>query len=318
MESPSLPRPRRSGIFDLERLLLALPVLAVLLLVVYLFAPWREADPSVQAAVLLDTPQIEDGSQRRVGLDVGSLAPDFEASTADGRRVRLSDLRGRPVLINFWARWCTSCLSEMPEIKALQQERGRDAFAVLAVNAGETRAQALEFIEFLDAPFIFVLDPGLVLSDAYGVHGLPLSVFVDARGVVQAVYRGHADRARLEAYISAAMEGRPAPTLPVQLRPVSTIPRERVLWVERRGPSELVFSSRSLRCDSSYCAEPAVQRFLATPGISGASFDPRETRLALRFDPSLLDESVLVQHLHALLQDLRDPVYERELEVRYR
>src|SRR5688572_35940 len=178
-------------------LLIVLPAIAVML---YFLLP-RETDPTVRGAAIVDTP----GAQgRKLGLQPGDLAPNFEASTHDGRRVKLSDFRGRPVLINFWARWCASCLSEMPEIKALQAERGADGFVVLAVNAGETRAQAVEFIDYLQAPFTFALDPGLKLSDAYGVRGLPQSIFIDATGVVQAVYAGHADRARLTAYMDAA------------------------------------------------------------------------------------------------------------------
>ena len=93
----------------------------------------------------------------------------------------------------------------MPEIKALQEQRGSVAFSVLAINSGETEAQAAEFIEYIDAPFLYGLDIGLVLTDAYGVYGLPMSVFIDSTGVVQMTYRGHADRPRLERYTDAAI-----------------------------------------------------------------------------------------------------------------
>src|SRR5439155_4950609 len=96
-------------------------------------------DPLIQPAVLVETPGSQNQSLK-VGLSPGQLAPNFEVSTPDVTRVRLSDLRGRPVLINFWARWCTSCLSEMPNIKAVQQDIGTDRLAVVAINAGETRA----------------------------------------------------------------------------------------------------------------------------------------------------------------------------------
>src|SRR4051812_2764555 len=155
---------------NLKRLALALVVVVPLVAsTLYLFVP-RETDPRVRAATIVDTP----GSQgRKLGLQPGDMAPNFEVSTHDGRRVKLSDFRGRPVLINFWARWCTSCLSEMPEIKAQQAERGVDSFAVLAVNAGETRAQAVEFIDYLRAPFTYGLDPGLKLSDATACADCP-------------------------------------------------------------------------------------------------------------------------------------------------
>jgi len=159
------------------RLVLALVVVLPLVALMLYFLVPRETDPTVRAAAIIDTPAAEG---RKLGLQPGDVAPNFEVSTHDERRVKLSDFRGRTVLINFWARWCTSCLSEMPEIKTLQAERGADALVVLAVNAGETRAQALEFIDYLKAPFTFALDPGLKLSDAYGVRGLPNSIFIDS------------------------------------------------------------------------------------------------------------------------------------------
>jgi hypothetical protein len=94
---------------------------------------------------------------------------------------------------------------------------------VLAINAGETRADALEFIDFLRAPFVYGLDTGMRVTDAYGVYGLPLSVFIDSSGVVQAVYRGHASAALLERFVVAAIGAHPPGEVPAVLRIISTI-----------------------------------------------------------------------------------------------
>jgi peroxiredoxin len=283
-------------------LIVVMPLVAAML---YFFVP-RETDPSVRVAAIVDTP----GAQgRKLGLQPGEMAPNFEVSTHDGRRVKLSDFRGRPVLINFWARWCASCLSEMPEIKAQQAQRGADSFVVLAVNAGETRAQAVDFIDFLQAPFTFILDPGLKLSDAYGVRGLPNSIFIDSTGVVQAVYAGHADRARLTSYMDAAAKAQPPAPQPLQLRPVSDIPRDNTLYVERKGDM-MTFRSRSLRCDFTYCADKLLDTLKTTRGISEHHFSTSsdgERTLTLRFDPAVLpDDGVKI--VVAAITALNDPV----------
>ena len=153
-------------------------VLALMLAPAYFFVIRDEAGPGIQRAEMLATVASGD-----VGLGVGQYAPDFEISTPEGKRVRLSELRGRPAVVNFWATWCGSCLTEMPDPKALQEERGVDNVSILAINAGETRAQADEFIDFLDAPFVFALDPGLVVSDAYGVRERQSSLLIDSRKV---------------------------------------------------------------------------------------------------------------------------------------
>lgn len=306
-----------TGFVDPRRLVVGAAVLAALLAPFYLFVLRSDGTEGTPRARLLDTPSA-DGVAHGVGLDAGELAPDFEVSTTEGGRARLSSLRGRPVLINFWAAWCASCLTEMPVIKEAQQEQGVDAFIVLAVNAGETRERALEFVNFLDAPFVYGLDPDLHVADAYGVYGLPLSVFIDARGVVQAAYSGHADRARLGVYLAAAIEGRPPGPQPFALRPVSTIPRERLLLVERHGSGRLRFTSRSLRCDASYCADSVVDDLRAVAGVLGVELTREgEPAMVLRFDPSALDEAAAVKLVVAALQSQMDPVYTRPVEVRY-
>jgi thiol-disulfide isomerase/thioredoxin len=249
----------------------------------------------------------------------GKLAPDFEAPSPEGGRVRLSDLRGRAVLINFWATWCGSCLSEMPEIAELQKEKGDAAFAVLAVNAGEDLADAMEFIDFLDAPFNYVLDRDLVVSDAYGVYGLPLSVFVDAGGIVRGIYNGHADRLRLSALTDAAIASRPAAELPPSIRLVSTIPRERVLTISRPGEGRVVIGGRSLRCDGSFCADVWLGSLAKMPGVRVVELPPAgesEPALSIDFDPERVGEEQILRAVIEALEFATDPLYTGPIQLR--
>jgi cytochrome c biogenesis protein CcmG, thiol:disulfide interchange protein DsbE len=307
--------PPHTRIFDLRRLVAGIAVVALLIIPAYFLLLKETVDATVSPATLLDTPPSN--SISAVGVAAGKLAPNFEVSTADGRRQRLAELRGKPVLINFWSSWCGSCLSEMPEIKALQEEKGRDTFSVLAINAGESREEAQAFIDFLQAPFVYGLDLNLAVADAYGVYGLPLSVFIDAGGVVQVVYRGHADRLRLEAFVAAAIDAKPAAEPAAALRTFTTIPRDRVLNVTRTAGNELAFTSRSLRCDASYCAPDIASRLL-DPAVERAVFITEgEPRLVVRFRPDDGAEARIVSAVAGALAALRDPVYDKPLQVRF-
>jgi len=305
---------------DLRRFALALVLLPAIALPLYFFVLRQQTrvEEGFSAAVLLDTPRPD--GQQQVGIREGDVAPDFEISTVDGSRVRLSDLRGKPVLITFFALWCGSCFSEMPDIKEVQAERGLDHLTVLAINAGESRGRALQFIEFIRAPFIWALDFDLTVADVYGVRGLPHTVYVDANGVIRAVYAGQAEKARLNAYVDAASRGGEPPSFPVNLRIISTIPRDRVLLVQASGEGHITFSSRALRCDSAYCAQSAVDAFSELPGIRSVTSETSggaEPRVLVEFDPRLIGPDHVVQSLATALDALQDPVYDTKLEVRY-
>jgi thiol-disulfide isomerase/thioredoxin len=304
----------------LYRLAAGATLVAALFGALWFFVLDRNDDETISPALLLPA-SVVDGGAAEVGLGDGELAPDFEVSRPDGTRLRLSDLRGRPVVINFWATWCGSCLTEMPELKALQQERGLNTFTVLAINAGETLPEAQRFIDFLDAPFLYGLDVGLVLSDAYGVYGLPLSVFIDSEGIVRAVHRGHADRVQLETLTGAAIDARPAGELPFALRMISTVPRERVLVVTSSGDGRATFSSRSLRCDPSYCARAAVDALANRNAIRETKLEAKsgeEPTLTVRYDASALSRDQVVGAVVEALSALEDPVYTTPIEVRYK
>jgi thiol-disulfide isomerase/thioredoxin len=304
-----------NAVFSPFRLAAGAFVVALLAIPLYLFILGPANDGDIAPANLLDTPGLEARSLS-VGVGEGKLAADFDISTPDGARVRLSELRGRPVLINFWARWCTSCLSEMPEIKALQSERGIDAVTVLAINAGETPSQAQEFIDFLEAPFIYGLDTDLTVADAYGVYGLPLSVFIDSDGVIQAVYSGHANSKLLATLTDAAINARPPGPLPPILRIISTIERSRRVDVTALGAGRLRIDSRSLRCDPSYCASDAIEELRLTQGISTVSLDGNDAIVVEHHALQITAEGV-GQRLLDLLRLLPDPVYQAELELRF-
>jgi cytochrome c biogenesis protein CcmG/thiol:disulfide interchange protein DsbE len=125
-------------------------------------------------------------------LAQGQPAPDFSAATLQGSRLSLSSLRGKPVLINFFASWCTVCEAELPGIEQAYQEHRAGGFTVVGVNTLET-GDGLAFYRRMNLTFPAVYDPGNPgrIGSAYGVtQGLPASVFVDRTGKVQLIQYG--------------------------------------------------------------------------------------------------------------------------------
>lgn len=132
---------------------------------------------------------------------VGSLAPDFELAALGGGRVRLSDLRGRAVLVNFWATWCDPCRLEMPDLQD-RADRFADRLVVLGVNFDEPESDVRAFAEELDLTFPLLLDPGAEVQELYRVLGYPTSVFIDQAGVIRALHVGIMSPTQLDGYLA--------------------------------------------------------------------------------------------------------------------
>jgi len=119
---------------------------------------------------------------------VGALAPDFEWNAPDGSTRTLATLRGRVVVINFWATWCRDCRTELPLLNSVARD-GDAAF--LAVDLQEDGARARSFFDQLRLDH---LEPTLDLDGQttrrYGVVGLPVTFFIDGQGVIRHVERG--------------------------------------------------------------------------------------------------------------------------------
>lgn len=117
-------------------------------------------------------------------FEEGDLAPDFTAQTMDGEQVRLSDLKGQGVLINFWASWCKPCKDEMPAIERRYQKHKEKGLTVLAVNVGESPLTVQGFVRGFDLSFPILLDPEKEVTKLYNIGPLPASLFIDPDGKI--------------------------------------------------------------------------------------------------------------------------------------
>jgi peroxiredoxin len=131
-----------------------------------------------------------DGEARNLSALTGEPAPNFTLINLAGQPVSLSDYTGKVVLLNFWATWCPSCLSELPDYEQVYQQYGGPAgdFVVLAANLQESQAHVENYAAGLGLTFPVLLDEdGAVTTRQYQVTGMPGSFIIDPQGVI--VYR---------------------------------------------------------------------------------------------------------------------------------
>ncbi len=172
----------------------AVAVLAVLGLAACTASASPSRDPALRTA-LADFPAGVGRGYPTALVDIGSStaepgapAPELVLALEEGRHLRLSDRRGRPVVINFWATWCGPCRIEMPEL--LRAAAADPELALLAVNLQEDRAAVEPFAEALGMATTVVLDPEGEVADLFGVRGLPTTVFIDRDGSIRTTYAG--------------------------------------------------------------------------------------------------------------------------------
>ena len=144
-----------------------------------------DADPNTRLGIK-ETPN-PDGLP--IGSEIGYLAPDFRLETENGEVVVLSDFRGRPVFINFFAVWCGPCRFEMPEIESVYNSLG-DELVVLTVDVRESAERVKGYKELLGLTMPTVMDTHRQVATAYQVPGLPWTYILDDKGVVRHIKFG--------------------------------------------------------------------------------------------------------------------------------
>ena len=121
---------------------------------------------------------------------VGTTAEDFRLVDLEGKSQSLSQYRGKVVLVNFWATWCKPCTTEMPAMQTTYDKLREKGFVVLAINELEDEAKVREHIKQYGHTFPVLMDRDNKVANQFGVFGLPVSVFIDEKGVVQDYIKG--------------------------------------------------------------------------------------------------------------------------------
>jgi peroxiredoxin len=120
-----------------------------------------------------------------VGLSIGQKAPDFELKTLNGETVRLSDYRGKRVLVNFWATWCPPCRAEMPDMEKLYQNKD---VVILGVNLTQSESnvqQVKDFVTEFDLSIPILLDENNEVATTYEIRPIPSSFMINSEGTIQ-------------------------------------------------------------------------------------------------------------------------------------
>ena len=134
---------------------------------------------------------------------VGQAAPEIAGTTLDGQPFTLSSLRGRPVVVNFWASWCGPCRDEFPMFRAQLAAHAGDGLAILGVVYEDDPELARAFVTEFEIGWPSVLDPDARLAAAYRVVAPPQSYFIDREGIVRSIQIGEVREADFERQLAA-------------------------------------------------------------------------------------------------------------------
>lgn len=146
---------------------------------------------------------------KMVGNVQGIQAPDFELVSLDGRKVKLSDYRGKAVLLNFWATWCPPCKIEMPWFVDLQNRYAKDGLVVLGVAMDDSEPGKIsEFAHEMGVNYPVLLGTDQVSDDYGDVQYLPTTFYIDREGRIVAKAAGLFDRKQVEDDVKKALSGR--------------------------------------------------------------------------------------------------------------
>ena len=140
---------------------------------------------------------------------MGLRAPDFSLQTLDGKPFRLSEMAGRPVLINYWATWCIPCKVELPILEKLHQEYQQKGLYIVSVNAIDQDSvdKVQGIVDQFSMTFPVLLDQGGQFASLYKTMFFPTTVLVDASGVIREINLGDSTEDELRLSLDKILAG---------------------------------------------------------------------------------------------------------------
>lgn len=141
----------------------------------------------------------------------GEKAPDFSLTTLDGKKVQLSDYRGKVVVLDFWATWCAPCVESIPHLNALQKTYAAKGLVVLGVSVDKAPdASVRAFARKQRIRYPVLLDPAFRAGELYGASSIPLVYIIGKDGAVRAIHIGYSSEnaRRMDAQVWEALRAR--------------------------------------------------------------------------------------------------------------
>lgn len=137
---------------------------------------------------------------------IGRPAPDFTVADLDGNPIRLADLRGRPVIVNFWASWCGPCVEEFPLLNAAAAAHADDGLVVVGIVYRDRSEAARDFMARNGGTWPSAMDPGERVATDYGILGAPETYFIGRDGSIVARQIGQISASSLNEKLAATIE----------------------------------------------------------------------------------------------------------------
>ena len=135
--------------------------------------------------------------QENVGVKLGLYAPDFESEYLNGTKVSLYELRGKPVILNFWATWCPPCVREMPRLEEFYQKH-KNEIILIGINLGEKDSTIERFLQRVNVTFPIVKDKNKTIEKSYNLLIRPSTFFIDKKGIIVDKRLGEISKEELE------------------------------------------------------------------------------------------------------------------------
>lgn len=141
---------------------------------------------ALMTVAIVQAMEKEEKPDNLPGLAIGGKAPDFEVKTLKGESVKLSDYKGKKVMLNFWATWCPPCKEEMPDMEKFYQQASEDV-VILAVNI-DPQYNVKQFVTEMGVTFPILLDEKDKVNSMYQVLTIPTTYFIDEKGIIRHKY----------------------------------------------------------------------------------------------------------------------------------
>ncbi|MBG9541518.1 cytochrome C biogenesis protein [Cytobacillus firmus] len=170
---------------------------------------WGVYDYSLSANETKKTNQVSPpDSQKNIetGVDEGKKAPDFQLQTLDGKEIKLSDMAGKKVILNFWATWCPPCKAEMPHMQEFYVDQKGNKVEILAVNlttAEKDSNNIGKFVNDYGLTFPILLDSNGEIGETYQAFSIPTSYIIDTKGIIRKKIVGPMDKEMMSELINS-------------------------------------------------------------------------------------------------------------------